>query len=56
VSNTEGLAQISMDIMRKHGVAVDLVRAVDHDIPVGPGVPLTRTFQGRTRFGGAGGR
>jgi multimeric flavodoxin WrbA len=35
VSNTEGLARISTDIMRKHGVAVDLVRAVDHDIPVG---------------------
>ncbi|HEX4253129.1 MAG TPA: flavodoxin family protein [Pseudonocardia sp.] len=35
VSNTEGLAQLSMDIMRKHGVAVELVRAVDHDIPVG---------------------
>jgi len=35
VSNTEGLARLSMDIMRKHGVQVDLVRAVDHDIPVG---------------------
>jgi multimeric flavodoxin WrbA len=35
VSNTEALAEISMEIMRKNGVAVDLVRAVDHDIPVG---------------------
>ncbi|HET9442176.1 MAG TPA: flavodoxin family protein [Acidimicrobiales bacterium] len=35
VSHTEGLARISMEIMRKNGVEVDLVRAVDHDIPVG---------------------
>jgi multimeric flavodoxin WrbA len=35
VSNTEGLAAIPMEIMRRQGVQVDLVRAVDHDIPVG---------------------
>ncbi len=35
LSHTEGLAQRSMEIMRKNGVTVDLVRAVDHDIPVG---------------------
>ncbi len=35
VSNTEGLAAISMGIMRKHGVTVDTVRAVDHELPVG---------------------
>jgi multimeric flavodoxin WrbA len=35
VSHTEGLAAISMEIMRKNGVTVDLVRAVDRDIPVG---------------------
>jgi multimeric flavodoxin WrbA len=35
VSNTEGLAAISMDIMRRHGVEVDLVRAVDRDIAAG---------------------
>ena len=35
VSNTEGLAQISIDIMRKQGVHVDLIRAVDHDIATG---------------------
>jgi len=35
VSNTEGLAQISMEIMRRNGVSVDLVRAVDRDLPVG---------------------
>src|SRR3970040_1846577 len=35
VSNTEGLAEISMEIMRRNGVAVDLIRAVDHDIATG---------------------
>jgi multimeric flavodoxin WrbA len=35
VSNTEGLARLSMEVMRRNGVTVDLIRAVDHDIPVG---------------------
>jgi multimeric flavodoxin WrbA len=35
LSHTEGLARISMEIMRKNGVAVELIRVVDHDIPVG---------------------
>jgi multimeric flavodoxin WrbA len=35
LSHTEGLARISMEIMRKNGVAVDMIRVVDHDIPVG---------------------
>ncbi|HWC09999.1 MAG TPA: flavodoxin family protein [Acidimicrobiales bacterium] len=35
VSNTEGLAAISMEIMRTNGVAVDLVRAVDLDLATG---------------------
>ena len=35
VSNTEGLAAISMEIMRRQGVRVDAVRAVDHDIATG---------------------
>ncbi len=35
VSNTEGLAQISMDIMKKHGVQVEMIRAIDHDIATG---------------------
>src|SRR5215218_4367436 len=35
VSNTEGLAQISMDIMKKHGVEVEMIRAIDHDIATG---------------------
>ncbi|HZA76458.1 MAG TPA: flavodoxin family protein [Acidimicrobiales bacterium] len=35
VSNTQGLADLSMEIMRSQGVTVDRVRAVDHDIAVG---------------------
>lgn len=35
VSNTEGLLQISRDIMEKHGVTTKLIRAVDHDIATG---------------------
>ena len=35
VSNTEGLAEISMEIMRRNGVAVELVRAVDQQIATG---------------------
>jgi multimeric flavodoxin WrbA len=35
VSNTEGLASISMEILRRQGVTVDAIRAVDHDLPVG---------------------
>jgi multimeric flavodoxin WrbA len=34
-SNTQGLADVSMEIMRRQGVAVDAVRAVDHDIASG---------------------
>ncbi|GHB71029.1 hypothetical protein GCM10010377_72110 [Streptomyces viridiviolaceus] len=35
VSNTEGLIDLSAGIMRGHGVEVDVVRAVDHDIATG---------------------
>jgi multimeric flavodoxin WrbA len=35
VSNTEGLAEISMEIMRRQGVEVELIRAVDEDIATG---------------------
>src|SRR5207244_7824883 len=35
VSHTEGLADTSMEIMRRQGVTVDLIRAVDHDIATG---------------------
>lgn len=34
-SNTEGLIDISTGIMEKHGVAVEVVRAIDHDIATG---------------------
>src|SRR5207248_4248907 len=35
VSHTKGLADTSMEIMRRQGVTVDLIRAVDHDIATG---------------------
>jgi len=35
VSNTEGLIDISSRIMAANGVAVEVVRAVDHDIATG---------------------
>ena len=35
VSHTQGLANISIAIMRRLGVAVDLIRAVDHEIATG---------------------
>ena len=34
-SHTQGLVDISTNIMAKHGVAVDVVRAIDHDIATG---------------------
>jgi multimeric flavodoxin WrbA len=35
VSNTQGLADIGIEIMRRQGVTVDVVRAVDHEIASG---------------------
>ena len=35
VSHTQGLADIAIEIMRRQGVTVDLVRALDHDIATG---------------------
>src|ERR1017187_4949967 len=35
VSNTQGLVDRAIDIMRLQGVTVDVVRAVDHDIAPG---------------------
>lgn len=35
VSNTEGLIEISKIIMEKHGVQVDVIRPIDHDIATG---------------------
>jgi hypothetical protein len=34
-SHTQGLADIAMEIMRRQGVSVEEVRAVDHDIATG---------------------
>jgi multimeric flavodoxin WrbA len=34
-SNTDGLMRVSTRIMEQHGVAVEVVRAVDHDIATG---------------------
>lgn len=35
VSNTEGLASISQKIMTKHGIQVETIRSIDHDIATG---------------------
>jgi multimeric flavodoxin WrbA len=35
LSHTQGLADLSMEIMRRQGVGVSLIRAVDHDIATG---------------------
>ncbi len=35
VSNTQGLIDISASIMQKHGVSVDLIRSIDHQIAAG---------------------
>ena len=34
-SHTEGLARIAMEIMRRQGVTVESIRAIDHDIATG---------------------
>jgi len=35
LSHTQGLIDVSAAIMRKHGVRVDMIRAIDHDIATG---------------------
>jgi multimeric flavodoxin WrbA len=35
VSNTQGLMDISMEIMRRNGVEVEGIRAIDHEIATG---------------------
>ena len=35
VSNTQGLVDASATVMRRHGVEVETIRAVDHDIATG---------------------
>jgi hypothetical protein len=40
-SNTDGLVGLSTRIMEEHGVDVEVVRAVDHDIAVGLWLDMT---------------
>lgn len=47
VSHTAGLMAVSTAIMRRHGVSVDEIRAVDHDIA--PGVHPDMTEEGWER-------
>ena len=35
LSHTQGLVDASADVMRRHGVAVDVLRAIDHEIATG---------------------
>ena len=35
VSHTQGLVDASAEIMRKHGVEVEEIRLVDHDVATG---------------------
>jgi Multimeric flavodoxin WrbA len=42
VSNTEGLVEISKAIMEKHGVEVEVIRPVDHDIATGVYPDMTK--------------
>ncbi|KAF2519986.1 flavodoxin family protein [Flavobacterium salilacus subsp. salilacus] len=44
LSHTEGLMQLSVDIMKKEGVSVDMIRFVDFDVP--PGVYPDMTEKG----------
>ncbi len=41
LSHTEGLIDISASIMMKHGVGVEVLRAVDHDIATGVYLDMT---------------
>jgi multimeric flavodoxin WrbA len=40
-SHTEGLVEASASLMRKHGVEVEVLRAVDHDLATGVYVDMT---------------
>ena len=40
-SHTGGLVDASAAVMRKHGVEVEIIRAVDHDIATGVYVDMT---------------
>src|SRR5256714_6639112 len=42
LSHTQGLADVSIEIMRRQGVTVDVVRAVDHDVATGVWPDMTQ--------------
>ena len=41
VSHTQGLADLAIGVMQRQGVTVEVVRAVDHEIPVGVYTDMT---------------
>src|SRR3546814_14236972 len=51
-SHTQGLADISMEIMRRQGVSVELVRAIDHDIATGVWPDMTEPGWDRAAWPG----
>src|SRR3546814_17598009 len=55
-SHTQGLADISMEIMRRQGVSVELVRAIDRDIATGVWPAMTEHGWERAAWPGIYGR
>ncbi len=49
-SHTDGLVDISRHIMEAHGVQVEVVRAIDHDIATGVWPDMTRARLGDRRL------
>ena len=41
-SHTQGLVDVSAGIMRKHGVEVEVIRAINHDIATGVWPDMTQ--------------
>jgi hypothetical protein len=52
VSHTQGLADLSIAIMERNGVAVETIRAVDHEIATGVYPDMTEHGWERGRVGG----
>jgi hypothetical protein len=50
VSNTDGLIDVSASIMRRHGVQVEVLRTIDHDIATGVYPEHDRARVGRRRM------
>ncbi|MGH3486005.1 MAG: hypothetical protein ACRDPQ_22505, partial [Nocardioidaceae bacterium] len=42
LSHTQGIIDISANIMRKQGVSVEVIRAIDHDIATGVWPDMTQ--------------